>query len=334
MKNNFISVIMPVYNSEKYLMQSIESILAQTIRDFEFIIIDDGSTDSSLDIIMNYKRKDDKIVVISRKNKGLVYSLNEGISISKGKYIARMDADDVSFPMRLEKQLEFLKTHENVDILGTQVNIIGDISENERLKYDKMLNIPFLDGHVREALLNYWYCFAHSSVMFRKEIFTKLKGYKDYRAEDLDLWLRALKTGFKIYKLNEKLVEYRIHKNSKTNYENKQYEGLKDGIRIKLFDVFNDCSLKRLNYLVWGASNGGKISKEIISQMMPTSKCIGFIDKFKTGDFEGENIYKPHEIINIDFDYIFIATEPGREQAILKLKSIGMDSIKQFLCTV
>ena len=96
MNNPLVSVVMSVYNSEKYLKEAIESILNQTYTNFEFIIVNDGSTDSSLDIIQEYMKKDERIVLISRDNKGLPYSLNEGIEKAKGKYIARMDADDIS----------------------------------------------------------------------------------------------------------------------------------------------------------------------------------------------------------------------------------------------
>ena len=99
--SELISVILPVYNGEKYLKESIESILNQTYTNFEFIIIDDGSKDSSLEIIKEYEKEDERIIVISRENKGLVASLNEGIATAKGKYIARMDADDVSLSERL-----------------------------------------------------------------------------------------------------------------------------------------------------------------------------------------------------------------------------------------
>ncbi|MEQ4894891.1 glycosyltransferase family A protein, partial [Escherichia coli] len=108
-----ITVIMPVYNAEKYIYESIKSILVQSYSNFEFIIINDGSKDSSGKIIENFL-DDTRIRYINRENKGLVFTLNEAISLSRGNYIARMDADDISHPLRLEKQLNFLL--ENPDI--------------------------------------------------------------------------------------------------------------------------------------------------------------------------------------------------------------------------
>jgi len=115
-----VSIVMSVYNAQKYLDEAIESILNQTYSNFEFIIINDGSTDKSLEIIENYAKKDSRIIVINRENKGLIYSLNEGIRKANGKYIARMDADDISLPQRLEKQVEFMEKNKNIGICGTQ----------------------------------------------------------------------------------------------------------------------------------------------------------------------------------------------------------------------
>ena len=108
MNTPMISVVMPVYNAEKYLDEAIKSILVQTCKDFEFIIINDGSNDKSLEIIEKYNIQDERIVLINRENRGLIASLNEGIEKTKGRYIARMDADDISLPDRFEKQIEFL----------------------------------------------------------------------------------------------------------------------------------------------------------------------------------------------------------------------------------
>ena len=107
--NNPISVVMSVYNGEIYLYEAIESILNQTFTNFEFIIIDDGSTDNSAEIIKSYD--DNRIVLIQQGNKGLAAALNEGIKIAKGKFIARMDADDISLPTRLETQIQFMEAH-------------------------------------------------------------------------------------------------------------------------------------------------------------------------------------------------------------------------------
>ncbi|EGR0539792.1 glycosyltransferase family 2 protein, partial [Vibrio cholerae] len=121
-----ISVIMSVYNAEKYLSESIESILKQTFRDFEFICIDDGSTDSSLEILKKYRDLDPRIILVSRDNKGLIYSLNEGLSLARYNYIARMDADDIAREDRLEKQYRYLSNKKNVSVVGSYFNVVNE----------------------------------------------------------------------------------------------------------------------------------------------------------------------------------------------------------------
>ncbi|KHD38323.1 glycosyl transferase [Clostridium acetobutylicum] len=330
-----ISIIMPVYNAEIYLKESIESVLNQSYEDFEFIIINDGSTDNSIDIINKYSKLDDRIIVISRKNKGLVYSLNEALKISKGEYIARMDADDICMEKRLKKQMEFLEAHKEIDILGSKVKVIGDVDDNIKVRNENKLNIPFyINKSNRDILINYWYCFAHSSVMFRRSILKKLDGYRNYKSEDLDLWLRAIKADYKIYKMNEKLIYFRLHNDSKTKFDNENNEGLKDGIKIKLVNALENQLHDNFTYIIWGASGGGKITKEVIDKYFRDSTCIGFIDKFKSGEFLNVKIFNPERVKDIKCDYIFIATEPGKEEAITKLKEIGLKSIENFLCTV
>jgi len=123
-----ISVVMPVYNTEKFVAEAIESILAQTFTDFEIIIIDDCSTDKSWQIIQDFSEKDQRIVTIQNsENQGLARSLNKGLKIAKGQFIARMDADDISMPQRFEIQLDFLKNHPDVGVVGSTVKFIHGI---------------------------------------------------------------------------------------------------------------------------------------------------------------------------------------------------------------
>lgn len=189
---------MSVYNGEKYLDEAIESILKQTYKDFEFIIINDGSTDRSLEIIKKYKNQDNRIVLISRENKGLISSLNEGIEKSNGKYVARMDADDISLPERFETQIEFMET--NKDVCGTNIQLFNDD------KIFKVWNYPEKDYEIK-----FMTAFAHPTVIMRKEIFKSLK-YDDCKdAEDYKLWCDIAIHNYKIGNLNKVLLKYRYH---------------------------------------------------------------------------------------------------------------------------
>ena len=129
-----ISVVMPVYNGDKYLQEAIESILNQTEGDFEFIIINDGSTDDSPALIDKYRELDSRIKVITQENKGLISSLNTGIDEAKGKYIARMDADDVSLPERFRTQLEYMEKNSKIGACGSWAKVF-DEGRNHLIKH-------------------------------------------------------------------------------------------------------------------------------------------------------------------------------------------------------
>jgi len=200
----FISVVMSVYNGEKYLAEAIESILNQTYKNFEFIIVNDGSRDKSIDIIKEYRTKDNRIVLIDRENKGLPYSLNEGISIAKGKYIARMDADDISLPERFEKQIEYMNA-KSLDVCGSYIKLFGENKKEYIIEY------PLHDEDIRFSLL-FFSSLAHPTVMFKKEVFDKVKYRVDYKvAQDYQLWCDIVHADFKIGNIPEVLLNYRVH---------------------------------------------------------------------------------------------------------------------------
>jgi len=189
--NTNISVIMSVYNGEKYLHEAIESILNQKYKDFEFIIIDDGSTDDTADILKTFRDSRMKIIT-NHHNMGLAKSLNEGIKKSIGKYIARMDADDISHLKRLQKQFDFMENNPNCIVLGTQAIVIT--SQGKEICVSKLA----LDNKTLKTRLPKKCPFYHGSVMFRKEVVMKGNLYPEvsYRlAEDMFLWNGMAKFG-------------------------------------------------------------------------------------------------------------------------------------------
>jgi len=202
-KNPIISVVMSVYNAEKYLDEAIQSILTQTYKDFEFIIINDGSTDKSLKIIEKYKNQDERILLISRENKGLIASLNEGIEKARGEYIARMDADDISLPSRFEEQIEYMR-NENLDICGTSIQLF-----NENKLY-KIWNYPRNNNDIKFILM-FMSAFAHPTVIIKRDIFNNIK-YEDYKhAEDYKLWCDIAAYGYRMGNVDKVLLKYRYH---------------------------------------------------------------------------------------------------------------------------
>ena len=180
---------MSVYNGEKYLSEAIESILIQTYKNFEFIIIDDGSTDKSFEIIHHYQKQDNRIILISRENRGLIASLNEGIKKAQGKYIVRMDADDISVPTRFEVQVKFMEANSDIGISGSAVIRFG---ENIKTVTWKLLK----NNEAIKSELLFSSTFAHPSVIMNKTMIFKYNLFYDNQflhAEDFELWTRMAK---------------------------------------------------------------------------------------------------------------------------------------------
>ncbi len=184
-----ISVIMPVHNGERHLREAIESILVQTFPDFELLVMDDGSMDQTPQILDEFAQKDNRIKVFRQKNKGLVEGLNSLVAHAKCEFIARMDADDISYPRRLEIQYRYMQQHPETVLLGTYANIIENAGGRRNTAFE-------------EDELNRWYLsiippFIHSAVMFKKSAFTRAGGYRqdEHPAEDYGLWVRMKQQG-------------------------------------------------------------------------------------------------------------------------------------------
>lgn len=229
MKSPKITVLMSVYNGEKYIKEAIDSILFQTFKDFEFLIINDGSTDRTAEIIRSYS--DQRIKIHKNKeNFGLTKSLNIGLKLARGEYIIRQDADDISMSERLEKELDFLETHKDYAVVGTFVKIM-----NENSKIIRLLKRPVNDGQIREFLKKD-NCITHGSSMIRMESFYDVGFYDESmeRSQDYELWLRISKK-YRMANIPEYLYIWRNHKD---NIEAK-YKGEQE-IFVALAKVKND----------------------------------------------------------------------------------------------
>ena len=207
--NPQVTVLMSVYNGQKYLREAIDSILNQTFKDFEFLIIDDGSTDSSAEIIRSYT--DPRIRLIrNEKNIGLTRSLNKGLKLAKGEYIARMDADDISLPERFEKQVRFLDENKNVAVISSSVILVdscGREVERWMLATDS--------DEIKRFFLRDQNQIAHPFSMYRKKCVEKVGMYREEfeAAQDFDLWMRMIEQ-YDIANIREPLGRYRVGNNS------------------------------------------------------------------------------------------------------------------------
>jgi glycosyltransferase involved in cell wall biosynthesis len=208
---------MPVYNDAVHINEAIDSILNQTFKQFELLIIDDGSTDSTLNIISKYS--DERIKLFIRSHAGLISQLNFGLSVSNGDLIARMDSDDIAMPEKLTKQFEYLSANFDIDIVGTGFYFINEKGANLLLKKypehheDIEFMMPMID------------CLLHSTMLARKKSLIEVGGYYEgyLHAEDDELFLRLLVNNNKFHNLQEPLYKYRISGRN-SEYYNKHKE--------------------------------------------------------------------------------------------------------------
>jgi glycosyltransferase involved in cell wall biosynthesis len=233
--NPLVSVILPVYNAEPFLRESLDSIVNQTYANLEIIIVNDGSTDGSKDIIASYEDK--RIVYIQHtENKGLIASLNEAIQKSTGEYILRMDGDDISFSNRIEKQMQFLFENKSIDIVGAHALFFKDniASPINNWALDLKTNSP---AEIKSALV--WEnCIIHPSICMRSEIAKSLLyDTAQVNYEDYDLWLRAVANKFSIAKINEPLLYYRVQEKSITQLaiRKSNFYFQKAGVKFRFF---------------------------------------------------------------------------------------------------
>ena len=201
-----ISVVMSVYNAERYLHDAVDSILNQTYRHFEFIIIEDCSTDRSLEILEDYAQKEDRIVLIKKDfnkgKKGFIENLNIGLDRAKGKYIARMDADDVSMLDRFEKQIRVLEKDSDLFIVGAFLQMIDENGNNLSIK-----EAPINDNEIKSRMYSNISLY-HPVIMFRNESIRYRE--KMHGCEDYDFYFNLILQNKKMYNLPEVLLNYRV----------------------------------------------------------------------------------------------------------------------------
>ncbi|MDR2902156.1 MAG: glycosyltransferase family 2 protein [Lactobacillales bacterium] len=229
-----ISVMMATYNRADMLPGAIDSILTQTLGDFEFIIINDGSSDQTDQIIRDYARLDKRIVYIKNvRNLGLVDSLNKGLNAARGKYIARMDDDDISTPQRLRVQYEFMEKHPDIDVVGGRVQrLYSDILDDYPFEVDP--NVYKILPYLKRTPL------AHSAAFIRSDFLKKNKILYDrnfVHVEDKKFWLDIMDAGGKISSVSEMVLMYRFHRTNPASYYSIQ-KMMIDVFYVQLFDRF------------------------------------------------------------------------------------------------
>ncbi|HET6251733.1 MAG TPA: glycosyltransferase [Tepidisphaeraceae bacterium] len=203
-----VSVIMPLYNTERHLPAALDSVLGQTFTDFEIIAVDDGSKDGTLAILRDYEERDSRLRVVSRPNTGIVGALNDGLALARGEFIARMDGDDLCLPERFARQIDHLRNNPQCVLVGSQVLLI----DPDGAPICPHTQTRFSHEEIDHDHLNRGWPVIHPSVMMRRQAVEKVGGYREeYKwLEDHDLFLRLAEIGC-LANLPEVLLKYRLH---------------------------------------------------------------------------------------------------------------------------
>ncbi|MFA5603096.1 MAG: glycosyltransferase [Bacilli bacterium] len=326
-----ISVVMPVYNGEKYIKETIDSILNQSFTDFEFVIVNDGSTDKTRAIIESYN--DGRIKLYNlEENRGVGYASNHSVVKANGKYIARADADDIYHPDRLYLQKKYLDENPNITLVKTFVEYFGD---EEVEKTDRYLGIKkhlelnknrcTSPEEISKTLL--WHiCIPHSSMMIRANILKKF-GYRSYRiAEDYELFFKLNELGYKMGTVKEKLTKVRVTNTSLTA-KNKilLYENVYEIKRKYIDQLFGNNDV-----FLWGAGDFGQNVIKILDNR--GLEVFGFIDS--DINKQGEKIYG-REIYSKDMltekSKVIVTSMPGRESIIGELEKLGLEHLRDYV---
>ncbi len=289
-----VSVVMPVYNAESTVLQALDSLRAQSFQSMEIIVVNDGSTDGTLDIL----RQQPDIKLLDHSHRGIVPALNDGLAAANGKYIARMDADDLCHPERIEKQTSFLDAFPGIGIVGCRVAFGGDREQqagyaahvdwiNELVEPDDIALNRFVESP-----------FAHPSVIFRRELFEEYGAYRDGPfPEDYELWLRWMASGVKAGKVDEELVAWndppgRLSRTDARYSIDAFYKTKAD----YLFQWLEKNNPHHPNIIVWGA---GRVTRKRVAILESYGlRITHYIDIKKRQLNCGTPVILPNEIPN------------------------------------
>lgn len=276
MQDVIISVLMPAYNAEKHIKEAIESVLNQTFSAFEFLIIDDGSTDRTSEFVESFT--DPRIRLIRNEtNRGLIYSLNLGLKEASGKYIARMDADDICLPERFERQVAFLTKNTDITVLGTAHRVLGTNIEVHHPKYDEEIKLQLFRKNA----------FTHPTVMFRKIDLEKqqfIYREKYMFTEDYGLWTEVASKGLKLANIEDVLLLYRQHDGQISQEKRSEQLVFSESVQRDYFNSMTSAVLTEEEIV--------RFSSIVDGYKLPFRENIRILDKLYRAN---SNFYKFHK---------------------------------------
>lgn len=277
-----VSVLMPCFNAAATLPETLDSLLAQTHPSFEIVAVDDGSEDQTPAILHEYAARDSRLRPLIRQHEGIIPALNAGIQACQGQFLARMDADDLAHPQRLELQAQYLQQHSAVGLVASRVAGFpeDDLRDGFRIYIDWLNSLVEHDDIMRERFVES--PFAHPSVMFRKSLVEDLGGYQEHGwAEDYDLWLRMAEAGVRFAKLEETLLQWRDHPPRLTRTDSRY--SVSNFLRAKVHYLLRGPLQGRDALIIWGAGMmGRRISKYLLDGGAPLEAFVD-VDAKKIG---------------------------------------------------
>jgi glycosyltransferase involved in cell wall biosynthesis len=326
---------MTAYNTEKYISQAIDSILLQTFSDFELIIVDDGSTDKTVQIIESYKDRRIRLYKLG-SNKGVGYANQFALSNSKGEYVAKVDSDDIIESTRFQEQIDFLEQNSHIAIVDSFVEYFSEdksVLESDRYNYYKKIKTQHINQMLSpEELCKqiYIHCIIiHGAMMARREIIKSAYNFKFKIAEDYAVFYELNKQGYLFYKLPKVLTRVRISTNSTTaRFSDEYFESI---FSIKLDEIKRVVTMGSRPFAIWGASKLGQQLKELLQMYLNVSPDI-FIDSFstkkRTTDFIP--VKRPNQVQLKSYN-IIVASSPGKLEILKSLENKGMKFMQDFI---
>ncbi len=277
-----VSVLIPCYNCASTVEESVESIFSQTFTDFEIIAVDDGSSDITVDILHNLSKRDPRLKVFTIPHSGIIDALNIGIIECQGEYIARMDADDYSAPERFEKQINFLNTHKEIDVVSCLVeNSAKDqLLEGFRTYYEWINSLITPEEIKREIFIES--PLIHPSVMMRREALLAVGGYQENQwAEDYDLWLRMMIKGVQFAKIDEVLFQWRDLPSRLTKTDERYSRS--NFIKAKAHYMMQSILKNHDAIFIWGIGSMGRQLSNVLFDKKAPIKAFIDVDPKKIG---------------------------------------------------
>ena len=270
-----VSVLLPAFNANETIAEALDTIFAQTFSDLEIVVVDDGSTDETARTVATRAALDSRIELETIPHSGLIGALNRGLTRCRGQYIARFDADDRASSNRIEKQVAYLKTHEDIDAVGCQVRCFprDQVAKGFRI-YESWINSLITPEDIaREIYIES--PLVHPTVTIRRDILTEIGGYEEHGwPEDYDLWLRLHTAGSKFAKIPEILHEWREGENRLTRTDSRY--SVENFIRAKVHYLMRGPAKDRRQVIVWGAGQmGRRISKHLLRE---GADLVAFVD--------------------------------------------------------